>query len=156
MWMFFVRPVGFAAAINTISSNTPTINVSEEERQRILDEENARLQQLKVENSVVNSSPYVAWWFASGQILWMCLVHYLHFFFSLSHKFFLVFNTTCVKVYWLTKSLINTPFTLYFLNYFFNDQYNLCINQHIFSNCGLRHNFVIEYCSFVRTNENYL
>uniref|UniRef100_A0A8W8J084 AP180 N-terminal homology (ANTH) domain-containing protein n=1 Tax=Magallana gigas TaxID=29159 RepID=A0A8W8J084_MAGGI len=54
------KPVGFAAAINTISSNTPTINVSEEERQRILDEENARLQQLKVENSVVNSSPYVA------------------------------------------------------------------------------------------------
>nr|XP_034333085.1 phosphatidylinositol-binding clathrin assembly protein LAP isoform X46 [Crassostrea gigas] len=41
------KPVGFAAAINTISSNTPTINVSEEERQRILDEENARLQQLK-------------------------------------------------------------------------------------------------------------
>uniref|UniRef100_A0A8W8J075 Uncharacterized protein n=1 Tax=Magallana gigas TaxID=29159 RepID=A0A8W8J075_MAGGI len=54
------KPVGFAAAINTISSNTPTINVSEEERQRILDKENARLQQLKVENSVVNSSPYVA------------------------------------------------------------------------------------------------
>nr|XP_034333080.1 phosphatidylinositol-binding clathrin assembly protein LAP isoform X41 [Crassostrea gigas] len=43
------KPVGFAAAINTISSNTPTINVSEEERQRILDEENARLQQLKKE-----------------------------------------------------------------------------------------------------------
>ncbi|XP_022292165.2 phosphatidylinositol-binding clathrin assembly protein LAP-like isoform X26 [Crassostrea virginica] len=42
-------PVGFAAAINTISNNTPTINVSEEERQRILDEENARLQQLKKE-----------------------------------------------------------------------------------------------------------
>lgn len=57
---FCFRPVGFAAAINTISSNTPTINVSEEERQRILDEENARLQQLKVENSVVISSPYVA------------------------------------------------------------------------------------------------
>lgn len=60
MWIYFFRPVGFAAAINTISSNTPTINVSEEERQRILDEENARLQQLKVENSVVISSPYVA------------------------------------------------------------------------------------------------
>ena len=48
---FLCRPVGFAAAINTISNNTPTINVSEEERQRILDEENARLQQLKVDNS---------------------------------------------------------------------------------------------------------
>ncbi|XP_052708435.1 phosphatidylinositol-binding clathrin assembly protein LAP-like isoform X8 [Crassostrea angulata] len=45
--LYIPAPVGFAAAINTISSNTPTINVSEEERQRILDEENARLQQLK-------------------------------------------------------------------------------------------------------------
>ncbi|XP_052708443.1 phosphatidylinositol-binding clathrin assembly protein LAP-like isoform X16 [Crassostrea angulata] len=47
--LYIPAPVGFAAAINTISSNTPTINVSEEERQRILDEENARLQQLKKE-----------------------------------------------------------------------------------------------------------
>ncbi|XP_048765385.1 phosphatidylinositol-binding clathrin assembly protein LAP-like isoform X41 [Ostrea edulis] len=42
-------PVGFAAAISTISNNTPTISVSEEERQRILEEENIRLQQLKKE-----------------------------------------------------------------------------------------------------------
>ncbi|XP_056014303.1 phosphatidylinositol-binding clathrin assembly protein LAP-like isoform X21 [Ostrea edulis] len=41
------KPVGFAAAISTISNNTPTISVSEEERQRILEEENIRLQQLK-------------------------------------------------------------------------------------------------------------
>jgi hypothetical protein len=47
----FHRPVGFAAAISTISNNTPTISVSEEERQRILEEENLRLQQLKVDNS---------------------------------------------------------------------------------------------------------
>ncbi|XP_052707659.1 phosphatidylinositol-binding clathrin assembly protein-like [Crassostrea angulata] len=47
--LYIPAPVGFAAAINTISSNTPTSNVSEEERQRILDEENARLQQLKKE-----------------------------------------------------------------------------------------------------------
>ncbi|XP_056014312.1 phosphatidylinositol-binding clathrin assembly protein LAP-like isoform X47 [Ostrea edulis] len=43
------KPVGFAAAISTISNNTPTISVSEEERQRILEEENIRLQQLKKE-----------------------------------------------------------------------------------------------------------
>ncbi|KAK3097789.1 hypothetical protein FSP39_013203 [Pinctada imbricata] len=41
------KPAGFTSAINTISNNTPEIQISEEEKKRILDEENARLQQLK-------------------------------------------------------------------------------------------------------------
>ncbi|XP_021373628.1 phosphatidylinositol-binding clathrin assembly protein LAP-like isoform X9 [Mizuhopecten yessoensis] len=40
------KPAGFASAINTISNNS-TIQISEEDKKRILDEENMKLQQLK-------------------------------------------------------------------------------------------------------------
>lgn len=41
------RPVGFTSAINSISANS-SFSVSDEEKKRIIDEENQRLQQLKV------------------------------------------------------------------------------------------------------------
>ncbi|XP_033741316.1 phosphatidylinositol-binding clathrin assembly protein LAP-like isoform X2 [Pecten maximus] len=44
------KPAGFASAINTISNNS-SIQISDEEKKRILDEENMKLQQLKGENS---------------------------------------------------------------------------------------------------------
>ncbi|XP_060067738.1 phosphatidylinositol-binding clathrin assembly protein LAP-like isoform X5 [Ylistrum balloti] len=40
------KPAGFASAINTISNNS-SIQISDEEKKRILDEENMKLQQLK-------------------------------------------------------------------------------------------------------------
>jgi len=43
----FFRPAGFSTAVNAISGNS-TIQISDEEKKRILDEENQRLQQLKV------------------------------------------------------------------------------------------------------------
>ncbi|XP_046374330.1 phosphatidylinositol-binding clathrin assembly protein LAP-like isoform X14 [Haliotis rufescens] len=43
------KPAGFASALSTISNNSSALNVSEDEKKRILDEENQRLHQLKVE-----------------------------------------------------------------------------------------------------------
>ena len=43
----FFRPAGFATAVNAISANS-SIQISDEEKKKILDEENQRLQQLKV------------------------------------------------------------------------------------------------------------
>ena len=43
----FFRPSGFSSAINTIAGNS-SIQVSEEEKKKILEDENKRLQQLKV------------------------------------------------------------------------------------------------------------
>ncbi|XP_067676624.1 phosphatidylinositol-binding clathrin assembly protein LAP-like isoform X3 [Haliotis asinina] len=41
------KPAGFASALSTISNNSSALNVSEDEKKRILDEENQRLHQLK-------------------------------------------------------------------------------------------------------------
>ncbi|XP_041353952.1 phosphatidylinositol-binding clathrin assembly protein LAP-like isoform X3 [Gigantopelta aegis] len=46
------KPAGFSTALNTITNNSNAFDVSEEEKKRILDEENRRLQQLKVEQRI--------------------------------------------------------------------------------------------------------
>ena len=51
MSLYDFRPSGFSSAINTIAGNS-TIQISDEEKKRILDDENKRLQQLKVSNSL--------------------------------------------------------------------------------------------------------
>ena len=47
MSLNFFRPSGFSSAINTIAGNS-SIQISDEEKKKILDDENKRLQQLKV------------------------------------------------------------------------------------------------------------